>query len=74
MPRRPGASPDKVHIVETADKGQANFIVDVVTTDPRVEDSRVTEAVAQRAAFRLPAALILLADGGYDPFLNGVIG
>ena len=56
---------DKVHIVETADKGQENFIVDVVTTDPRVEDSRVTEAVAQRAAFRLPAALILLADGGY---------
>ena len=61
---------DKVHVCETADEGQANVIVDVVTTDPRVEDSTMTEELAQRAKFAVPEAQMLLADGGYSSGAN----
>ena len=61
---------DKVHFVETADEDQPNFIVDVMSTDPRVEDSTVLEQVAQRAKFIVPDAEQLLADGGYASATN----
>jgi len=61
---------DKVHFTETADKGKTNFILDVMTTDPRVEDSTVTEELAQRARFLLPDAKQLLGDGGYASAQN----
>lgn len=56
---------DKVHIVETADDDQPNFIVDVMSTDPRLNDTQVLEDLAQRAREALPDADQLLADGGY---------
>jgi hypothetical protein len=56
---------DKVHIVETADEDRPNFIVDVISTDPRVEDSTMTEQIAQRVRFAAPGADTLLGDGGY---------
>ena len=61
---------DKVHIVETADEGQPNFIVDVLPTDPRIEDSTVTEELVQRAKFAVPEADEMLADGGYASATN----
>ena len=61
---------DKVHIVETADEGQANFIVDVLPTDPRIEDSTVTEELVQRAKFALPEVDEALGDGGYASATN----
>jgi len=61
---------DKVHIIETADEGRENFIVDVVTTDPRVEDSTQTADLAQRAKQQLPEAETLVADGGYASAAN----
>jgi len=57
---------DKVHIVETADKGQTNFITDVLVTDPRVDDSRVIEPIVQRIRSGPIEAPTLLADGGYS--------
>ena len=57
---------DKVHIVETADKGQTNFITDVLVTDPRVEDSRVIEPIAQRVRSGPVAGATVLADRGYS--------
>ena len=61
---------DKVHVVETADEDQANFIVDVLVTDPRAEDSTVTQQLARRAKLALPQARELLADGGYASAAN----
>ncbi len=61
---------DKVHVVETADPGGSNFLVDVVVTDPRTEDSTVLPEIAQRTAFRLPEADTLIADGGYASAAN----
>ncbi|MCY3024164.1 MAG: transposase [Planctomycetota bacterium] len=61
---------DKVHIVETADEGQASFIVDVLPTDPHIEDSTVTEELVQRAKFAVPEADTMLADGGYASATN----
>jgi len=61
---------DKAHFVETADDDQPNFIVDVMPTDPRVEDSTVLEQLAQRARFIVPDAEQLLADGGYASATN----
>lgn len=61
---------DKVHIVETADEGRPNFIVDVVPTDPRVDDSTLTEELVQRAKFAVPEADTMLADGGYASGTN----
>jgi hypothetical protein len=57
---------EKVHIVETAEKGQTNFIVDVLTTDPRLEDSTLTETILQRARFGIGDFDALIADGGYS--------
>ena len=64
---------DKVHIVETADEEQPNFIVDVMSTDPRLHDSQVVEEVAQRAQTALPEASQLVADGGYASAENTLI-
>ena len=61
---------DKVHIVETADEGQVNFIVDVVPTDPRVDDSTMTQELVQRAKRAVPEADTMLADGGYASATN----
>lgn len=56
---------DKVHLVETADEDQPNFVVDVLVTGPTVPDVRVTEQVVERAQQVLPEAEVLLADSGY---------
>jgi hypothetical protein len=61
---------DKVHIVETAEEGETNFIVVVAPTDPRVEDSTVTEELVQAAKFAVPEADTMLADGGYASATN----
>lgn len=61
---------DKVHVTETADKDRENFILDVMSTDPRVNDSTVLEQLAQRARMRLSSADQLLADGGYASATN----
>jgi hypothetical protein len=61
---------DKVHIVETADEEQANFIVDVAPTDPRAYDSTLTDELVQRAKFAVPEADTMLADGGYASATN----
>ena len=61
---------DKVHVTETADEDRANFIVDVMSTDPRVDDSTVLEQLAQRLRLRLPGADQLLADSGYASATN----
>ena len=61
---------DKVHFTETADDDKTNFIVDVVVTNPRVDDSQVLEQIAQRARSILPDADQLLADGGYASATN----
>jgi len=56
---------DKVHLVETADEDQPNFVVDVLVTEPTVPDVKVTEAVIERAQEVLPEVEVLLADSGY---------
>jgi len=56
---------DKVHFVETADDDQPNFLVDVMSTDPRLNDTQVLDELARRAREALPDADQLLADGGY---------
>ena len=61
---------DKVHLVETAEPGQTNLVVDVMVTDPRVEDSTVTQELAQRSRFIMPQAEMLIADGGYSSAAN----
>lgn len=61
---------DKVHIVETADEGETNFIIDIEVTDPRVEDSTMTEELVQRAKFAVPEADTMLADSGYASAAN----
>ena len=63
---------DKVHVTETADDGGDNFVVDVLVTDPRVEDSTVTEEVMERTRFVAPAAELVVADGGYASAGNSV--
>jgi len=57
---------DKVHIVETADKGQTNFITEVLVTAPRVDDSKMIEPIVQRVRSGPIKAPTLLADGGYS--------
>jgi len=57
---------DKVHIVETADKGQTNFITEVFVTGPRVDDSKMIEPIVQRVRSGPIKAPTLLADGGYS--------
>ena len=61
---------DSVHIVETAEPGQPNFCVDVVSVDPRTEDSQMTTTVAERVGFVMPAADTLIADSGYASAAN----
>jgi transposase len=61
---------DKVHLVETAEPGATNFIVDMLTTDPRLEDSTMTETILQRARFGMGPFDALLADGGYSSAHN----
>lgn len=63
---------DKVHVTETADDGGDNFVVDVMVTDPRVEDSTVTEEVMERTRFVAPEAELVVADGGYASAGNSV--
>ncbi len=61
---------DSVHIVETAEPDQPNFCVDVVTVDPRTEDSQMTKTLAERIGFVVPAADTLIADCGYASAAN----
>lgn len=62
---------DKVHIVETAaHDGRPNVITDVLVTDPRVEDSTVTQQIAERARSGPAGADTLIADGGYASAAN----
>jgi transposase len=61
---------DKVHLTETADEGQPPFIIDVVTTDPRIDDSEMTVELAQRAKQRLPSVTTMVADTGYASAAN----
>jgi len=61
---------DKVHLVETAEPGETNFVTELLVTDPRIEDSTVTEQLAQRSRFIMPQAEMLIADGGYASAAN----
>jgi len=61
---------DKVHLVETAEPGETAFVVDLMTTDPRVEDSPVTQELAQRSRLIVPQAETLIADSGYASAAN----
>lgn len=62
---------DKVHIAETAAQdGRPNVITDVLVTDPRVEDSTVTQQIAERARSGPSEADTLIADGGYASAAN----
>jgi transposase len=63
---------DKVHVTETADDGGDNFVVDVMVTDARVEDSTVTAEVMERTRFVAPEAELVVADGGYASAGNSV--
>lgn len=56
---------NKVHLVETADTGVPNFVVDVLVTEPTVPDVNVTLKIIDRAREVLPEAEVLLADSGY---------
>ena len=57
---------DKVHIVETADKGRTNFITEVLVTHPRVDDSTMIEPIVERVRSGPIKGATLLADGGYS--------
>jgi transposase len=61
---------DKVHVVETADDGEDNFVVDVLVTDARVEDSTVAGELMERTRFVTPEAEVVVADGGYASAAN----
>jgi len=61
---------DKVHLVETADAGVPNFVVDVLVTEPTVPDVKVTLEIIDRARDVLPEAEVLLADSGYASAQN----
>ena len=61
---------DKVHIVETADKGRTNFITEVLVTAPRVDDSTMIEPIVERVRSGPIAGATLLADGGYSSAEN----
>jgi len=61
---------DKVHLTETADEGQPPFIIDVITTDPRIDDSEMTVALAQRAKQQLPSVATMVVDTGYASAAN----
>jgi IS5 family transposase len=56
---------DKAHFVETADRGKANFVTDVIVTAPGIEDSTMTQEIAGRLGAATPEADTLIADGGY---------
>jgi len=56
---------DKVHVVETADDSGDNFVVDMLVTDARAEDSTVTGEIMERTRFVAPAAQLVVADGSY---------
>jgi transposase len=56
---------DKVHLVETAEKGKPNFVTDVLVTGPRQEDSSVVPEILERVRSGTPEAKTLLADAGY---------
>lgn len=61
---------DKVHLVETADEDQPNFVVDVLVTEPTVPDVNVTMQIVERTRDVLPEADVLLADSGYASAQN----
>ena len=50
--------------METADEDRPNFIVEVLPTDPRLNDNTVLPERAQRARWAVPEAQTLIADGG----------
>jgi transposase len=56
---------DQAHVVETADEDRPNLVTDVLSTDPRAEDSTVLEQIAWRARSGTPEVDTLIADGGY---------
>ena len=56
---------DKVHVVETVTDAGPGFVVDVIVTGPRVPDANLLPTLADQVAEVLPAADVLLADGGY---------
>jgi len=64
---------DKVHLVETADPGCVNFILDLLVTAGRVADLTVVERLGWRLRSRYPWARRLLADGGYAAAANSTI-
>ena len=61
---------DKVHFVETTQSGDPGFILDVIQTGPRVEDSTVLESALQRLKFVAPQVTTVLADSGYASAAN----
>jgi len=61
---------DKVHVVETITDAGPGFVVDVIVTGPRVPDAKLLPTIADRVAEVLPAADVLLADGGYASAAN----
>lgn len=63
---------DKAHIVETADPGQPNFIVEAVSTEPKAEDSTMTQELIARARAVLPEVNTVLADTGYASTANSL--
>jgi len=56
---------DKVHLVETAEKGKPNFVTGLLVTGPREEDSSVIPQILDCVRSGTPEATILLADAGY---------
>ena len=64
---------DKTHIVETTHPTEQNFIVDVHTTGPRVEDSTHLPTILQRLGGIFPHANQVLADSGYASADNSIL-
>jgi transposase len=62
---------DKVHIVETIGPGgEPGFVLDVLTTGPRVPDAVLLPEIMERLRFRFPAVETILADSGYASAAN----
>jgi len=61
---------DKVHVVETTHSGEPGFLLDVIHTGPRAEDSTMLESILQRLKFIAPQVTTVLADSGYASAAN----
>jgi transposase len=62
---------DKVHIVETiGPAGEPGYVVDVLTTSPRVPDAVLLPEIMERLRFRFPQVDTILADSGYASAAN----